>query len=133
MRKRRTMGLKRKALRLALLAGMLLITTGCHAPVTITTPQGQTAFKADQIVVRVNELQAAAIKAEAGGALATDLTRAIVTFAVAADKTLAMTPNGWQAAVLTSWVQTKQQLLGVTNPAVLAAIGAVDIVLGVIQ
>lgn len=132
-RARRTMGLKRKALRLGLLAVLLLVTPGCHAPVTITTPQGQAAFKADQVVVRVNELQSAAIKAEAGGGLSTSLTRVIVTFAVGADKTLAAAPDGWQSAVRAAWLDAKKQLLTVTNPAVLAAMGAVDLVLGVMQ
>lgn len=136
MRSRRTLGFGRLAIRLSLLAA-LAGTSGagvaCHAPVTITTPQGKAAYTADQIVVRVNELQNAAIKAEAGGALPTATTRTIVEFAVAADKTLAATPAGGAATVAVAWQQTKLKLAGVSNPAILAAMSAVDVVLGVIQ
>ena len=104
----------------------------CHAPVTVTTPQGKAAYTADQIVVRVNELQRAAVSAEAGHALDTATTRTIVEFCVSADKTLAATPNGWQATVGTAWVEAKKKLPLITNQAVMAAIGAVDVVLATI-
>ncbi len=49
-----------------------------HAPPNLT-PAGQTAFTADQAVVRVNELMNAAIAANGSGALDTKTTRIIVT------------------------------------------------------
>lgn len=39
--------------------GLLLLTLSggaCHAPVTIVTPQGQAAYQADQVVLRLQEL-----------------------------------------------------------------------------
>ncbi len=112
-----------------LLAGPL---TGCHAPVTITTPQGHAAYTADQVVVRVNELQNAAIAANAATppALSTTTTRVIVQFAVATDTTLAQVPAGWQATVRTAWATAKAQLTGITNPLITALMAAVDAVLG---
>ncbi len=109
-----------------------LALSACAPPPTVTTPQGQLAYKADQIVVRVNELMNAAIAANASGALDTNTTRTIVQFTVAADQTLASTPNGWQATVLTAWAATKAKLPVIQNPAILAAFSAVDIVLTVI-
>lgn len=106
---------------------------GCAPPVTIVTPQGQAAFKSDQVVVRINELMNAAIRANAANALATDTTRMIVSFCVAADKTLAATPAGWPATLAKAWAQTKAKLPTIENPAILAAIGAVDVVIGVQQ
>ena len=79
-----------------LLVLLLLSMPACHAPVTITTPQGQAAYTADQVAVRVNELQNAAIAAEANGGLPTATTRTIVSFAVSGDKILAQAPAGWQ-------------------------------------
>lgn len=108
---------------------LCLAGTACHAPVTITTPAGKTAYTADQIVVRVNELGQAAIAAEAGKALPTTTARTIIQFCSAADKILAATPTGWQAAVATAWLQTKATIGPVTNPAVAAAMGAVDVAL----
>lgn len=108
-------------------------TAACHAPVTIVTPQGKVAYAADQIVLRVNELQNAAIAAEASGALPTATARIIVQFAVSADRILAAAPSGWQATLAASWAQTKTQLPPIQNPALVAAISALDIVIGGLQ
>ena len=103
---------------------------GCAHPVTITTPQGQAAYTADQVVVRINELQAAAIQANAAHALSDATTRAIVTFAVGADATLAAVPTGWQRTVATAW-KTARALIPATdlsNPAIAPLIAAVDLI-----
>lgn len=117
----------------ALLLGVsLLSASGCaHTPPTITTPAGQRAYKADQIDIRVNELQNAAIQAEATGGLPTATARIIIQFTTAANKTLHDTPAGWPQTLQTAWTQTKQAVGVVTNPAVAAAMGAVDAVLAV--
>jgi hypothetical protein len=107
-----------------------LAIAACHAPVTITTPQGHAAYTADQIVLRVNELQNAAIQAQATGALPTATARTIVEFCVSADKTLAATPSGWQATVGAAWAEAKTKLPAITNPSVQAAVNAVDVILG---
>lgn len=112
---------------------LCLLTTACAAPVTIVTPQGQVAYKADQVVVRVNELMNAAISANTANALPTDTTRLIVQFCVSADKTLATTPAGWPTTIATAWRETKAKLPEIDNPAIIAAIGAVDVVIGVQQ
>lgn len=101
----------------------------CTAPVTVQTPAGKTAYTADQIVVRVNELQNAAIKANATGGLDTTTTRTIVQFAVSADKVLAVTPAGWQQTVGQAWKETKTKLPVIANPTITAVIQAVDVVL----
>lgn len=119
--------LKRLVFTIALV--VTLAGVACHRPVTIVTPAGQAAFTADQVVMRVNELQAAAIQAEATGGLPTATTRVIVQFCVDADKTLAATLSGWRATVSTAWTQTKARLPVITNPAVQAAINAIDVVL----
>lgn len=103
---------------------------GCRPPTTITTPQGQVAYKADQVAVRVNELMNAAIQANATGGLPVATTRTIVTWCVTADQTLHATPAGWQATLKASWQATKRTIPTPTNPAIVAAMGAVDLVLG---
>ena len=114
-------------MRSVLLVCVLLSATACvHRPPTITTPQGNVAFTADQIVQRVNELQNAAISAEANHAIPTATARLIVTFAVDANKTLAATPDGWQKTVSTAWQQAKGSIGAITNPTVAAAMNAVD-------
>lgn len=121
--------MKRLLVIVALLVA-LLVTPACTPPPTIVTQPGKVAYAADQVVVRVNELQNAAIAANAQGQLPEATTRTIVQFCVAADTTLAQTPNGWQVTVQTAWASTKAALPPITNPAVVAAMGAVDVLLG---
>jgi hypothetical protein len=114
---------------------LLLVLVAC-APVSIQTPQGKQAYTADQIVIRLNELQNAAIQANSLmdpktglPGLPTPTTRIIVQFVVSSDKTLKDLPAGWQQTVATAWAETKRQLPIITNPAVSVAIGSVDVVL----
>lgn len=118
-----------KSVLCALMVVVGLLVTGCHAPVSVTTAQGKAAFTADQVVVRVNELQNAAIQAEAVGAVPTATTRRIISFCVDADRTLAATPSGWQQTVTVAWAAAKKELGSITNPAVVAAMGGVDVAL----
>lgn len=99
------------------------------APPSIQTPAGKTAYTADQIVLRVNELENAAIQANATGGLDVRTTKTLVEFAVAADQTLKVTPAGWQTTVGTAWAQAKRSLPPITNAAVSAAMSGVDLVL----
>lgn len=115
-----------KSLPLVLLAAAVLTFSACHAPVTITTPQGHAAYTADQIVVRVNELQNAAIAANQQQALPLATTRAIVEFCVGADKTLAALPSGWQASLLAAWTSTKASLPPTSNVAISSALALVE-------
>lgn len=107
-------------------------TVTCSPPKTIQTAQGKTAYSADQVAVRVNELENTAIQANAGGGLPVQTTRTIVDFCVTADQTLAQTPSGWLASVTMLWQATKARLPPVSNPALVAAMSAVDVVLGVL-
>ncbi len=99
-----------KRLLLILCLSLTPVTLACHPPATITTQPGKIAFTADQIVVRVNELQSAAVQANASGALDTANTRTIVEFSVAADKVLKATPSGWQSTVKALWTQARPKI-----------------------
>ena len=114
---------------------VLALVSACSAPVTIVTPQGKISYAADQIVIRVNELQNAAIAANATTppSVTTAVTGVIVRFCVSADATLAATPAGWQASLLTAWTTAKSSIPTQTNPAIIAAMAAVDVALGVTQ
>lgn len=113
--------------RLLLVLTLALAPACVHPPPTVTTQAGKTAFTADQIVQRVNELQNATIAAEASKDLPTPTARVIVTFCVDADKTLQTTPAGWQATVLHAWGLAKGQIGPVANPAIAAALSAADV------
>ena len=115
-----------------LLVGLVFalgLSAACVPPASIQTPAGSVAYTADQIVTRVNELQNAAIQANAAGALPQATTRLIVQFAVAADTTLATTPLGWQQTIQTAWKAVKAQLPANLNTNVGVAVGVVDALL----
>ena len=108
----------------------LLSTTACASrPATIVTPAGKTAFAADQVVLRINELENAAIAANAQGALDIRTTRTIVQYAIRADTILKTVPQGWQTSLRVAWQQTKASLPATLTPTVQAAVAAVDAVI----
>ncbi len=125
----------RPGLCLVMLVVLLAGAACAPPPVTVVTPQGQTAFKADAAVIRVNELMNAAIAANATvpPGIDTNTTRILVQFCVAADQTLAQTPAGWAATLQAAWTATKAQLPAVQNLVVVAAMSAVDLVVGGLQ
>lgn len=108
-------------------------TLACAKTAPNLTPVGQHAYTADQVVVRVNELQNAAIAAEAAGQLPTATTRIIVQFAVAANQTLRTVPQGWPQTLAQAWASTKTQVGVVANPVVATAIGVVDVIIAGVQ
>lgn len=119
------------------LPGVLLILLFSLAPACAPkppnlTPAGQAAYTADQVAVRVNELLNATIAAESQGLLPTPQARTIIRFVAAAEPTLRAAPAGWAATLQTAWRGTKTQLPTITNPAIIAAMAAVDVVLGVL-
>lgn len=117
--------------RTALMLVLVVMWACAKAPPNLS-PQGQVAFKADQIVLRVGELQNAATQANAGGALDEATTRTIVTWTVSAAQILKTTPAGWQAALVSSWTAVKGNLplRSITNPTVQLAFTAVDAIIG---
>lgn len=118
--------------RFVFVLALLLTVPACHAPVTITTPQGQAAYTADQIGQRVNELENSAISAQGNGSLDLATAKLIVNFCVSADKTLAQAPAGWQAIVGKAWSELKTKLPPQSNPLVQTAISAVDAALAAV-
>lgn len=120
--------------------GLAALTTSCvHPPATVTTPEGQRAFNADQIVQRLGEFQSAVIDLSRAGKIKLEDARIIVAW-VSGDKNAtppvtgvidilraypASGPTGlvnasWQTARprvvavpdLADWVPVLDQLLG---------------------
>ncbi len=112
-----------------LLLCLALLSLPACAPKTITDPQARVAYTASQIVQRVNELQNAAISANAGGALSLPATRLIVLFCVQADKALKDVPSGWQLTVQHSWADLKRQLPTITDRTIIGILNTVDVAL----
>lgn len=121
-----------KLLTAVLVSFSLLGAVACHPPASIQTAPGKTAYTADQIVLRINELQNAAIQAEASGGLTTATTRLIVQFCVSADTALKNSPNGWQPTVSAAWAELKRQVIVMPSSAFYTTWNAVDLVLAAI-
>jgi len=134
------MRLRTKA-RLAVTLALVAVLGAC-AKVTPATPKAATAIKADEVVLRVNELQAATItacwpdgvpKAEcAPGGISTAAARELVKAAIDARTVAKAVPAGWQASIKASWTQAKPRItaLGPFPQAVQIALGLVDVVIG---
>ena len=118
-----------KRLLLILCLASLPVTLACHPPATIVTTPGKIAFTADQVSVRVTELEKAAIAANANGGLDAAQTKIIESYGVSAQKVLKATPAGWQAAVVKLWQEAAPKIT-TTNPTVQLAITALTGVLG---
>lgn len=114
----------------------LLAFSGCAKKVTGATPVANAALAADAVVIRVNELQAATIQycgpapQCAPGTIDTQLARLIVSTSIDLRQTLKAVPAGWQATVRQAWAQARPKFATVTNPAIVAALAAVDLAVG---
>ncbi len=112
-----------------LLAPLLVLSSAaCVKTPPNLTPAAQVAFQADQVVLKINALENAAIAAAVNGSISTDTARVIVTFCVDADKILKVAPLGWQQTVLTAWNTAKGQI-PTKDPTVASLILAVDVAL----
>ncbi len=114
----------------AVLAGGTLTLPAC-APKNqpALPPDVQAAYTADQIGRAISALRDAAIKAEAQGALPTDVTRVIVHFDRAAWTTLKATPAGWGQTVAAAWAAAKKEIPPKTlaDPLLASLVSAVDV------
>lgn len=96
-------------------------------PASVVTQPGKVAYTADQIVLRINELENTAIAGNRDGSVADDIAKPIVQLCVSLDKVAATTPDGLKPALLTGWAELQKDLKGKTLPPTIAlAFGAVD-------
>lgn len=126
----------KRLLCLPLVCLLVFSAPACNKKVTGATPIAQAAITADAVVIRVNELQAATIQycgpapTCAPGTIDTQLARQIVETSIALRQTLKAVPSGWQATVKQAWAQARPKFASVQNPAIVAALSAVDLVIG---
>ncbi len=111
------------------------------AKITPETPKAAAAIKADEVVLRVNELQAATItacwpdgvpKSECvPGGITTAAARELVKVAIDIRTVAKAVPAGWQASVKASWVQAKPRItaLGPFPQAITLALGFADVLI----
>lgn len=128
-------GMRFNVLALIMMLTLTFSVGACSKKATPETPKAGSALTADAIVVRVNELQATVIQlcgpqpACAPDTISTALARDIVQTCIDLRTTLKAVPDGWQATARTAWMRAKPRFVGVTNPAIQAAISAVDALL----
>jgi len=106
---------------------------GCASKkLTPETPKAAVAMKADAVVIRLNELQAAVIQscvtddACVASGIGKDLARLVVQTCIDIRSTLRDVPNGWQATARTAWAQVRSRLALVRNPVIQSVFALVD-------
>ena len=92
---------------IACLASLVIVSC---APKTIVTPEGQRAYTAHEVLIRVGELQKAAIQANTDKALSDADAIVVVQFTTAAAETLRTAPIGWPATIRTGWAHVKARV-----------------------
>ncbi len=111
------------------------VSTGCvKRPSSIVTPQGKAAFAADQVVIRLAEVQNAVIVAATPDAtgkvgIAKPTANLIVSWIVDTLKVIKQTPNGWLAASTAAWNAAKTRIPPATLASAQGYIIAIDTLL----
>lgn len=105
----------------------------CRPPATIETEAGKKAHVANEVLIRVERLQNAAIAANKNGSLPTDQARAVVFVTVNLAEIAKATTEGWEATARQAWVQAKKDV-PVLQPGGQFGlyVAAIDAVLGVL-
>lgn len=106
-------------MRVWLLLLALSILPAC-APKTITDPATRAAYTADQLIIRLGELQGATIDAALAGKIPLDTGREIVTWisgdvratppVIGAVTVVQTAPAGWRVTVKTGWEAVRPKL-----------------------
>ena len=131
----------------ALLAMEAALMVACPPPVSLKTPEGKAAFAADQLLIRVGELQDAAIAANGtidpdtkSPVLSEATTRRIVQVSMIIATTLnppkdkdgkiMPLPTGWQVMVTTAWTNLKVTLHPDEVKKLSVYIASIDVLIG---
>ena len=109
-----------------------LVVVSC-APKSVVTPEGQRAWTATEVLVRVHELQQAAIQANSDKALSDADAIVVVKFTTSAAATLKQAPVGWPTTVKAGWAQVKANISAAGNKTLSLVFGIIDGVLGGLQ
>lgn len=114
---------------IACLASLVIVSC---APKTIVTPEGQRAYTAHEVLIRVGELQKAAIQANTDKALSDADAIVVVQFTTAAAETLRSAPVGWPATIRAGWAQVKTKVSTAGRTALSVVFTLVDGVLAAV-
>jgi len=111
--------------------GLAFTSAACaHTPPNLT-PEAQAAFKADQVLVRVGELQDAAIALNktTPPALSDRDAVMVVRFTTLAMKTIHDVPSGWKVTVVNAYTTLKQNLPPASKTQLAAVFDTIDLLL----
>lgn len=123
--------------KILLVLTVILSTAACHKHMIPATPAVAIVLNTDDVVIRVNELQAVLIEA-CGPAVecrpnigfTTIQFRSAIQGIIKLRNTLRSTADGWRATARTGWAETKTYLTNITNPVIVAALSVVDAMIG---
>ena len=107
-------------------------------PPSLQTPQGRTAYTANQVAIAIGTLQDAVMAAhstkdlDGRPLLSTSTTRKVMSFSLDALDILDKTPDGWQATVRIAYLRLKDELGDADREKLATPLKAVDAVLEVL-
>lgn len=108
--------------------------SGCGPKIPANTdPQTRAAFYANEAVLRLGELQNAAIASNRSGAISDRDAILVVRFTVASTKTVKEAPGGWVPTVRAAYTQLRPQLSAPEGSTVAVALAVLDALLLKVQ
>ncbi len=119
-----------------IILSLIFCLSACSHNVTSDTARGTAALRADAVVIRINEVQAAVIQACGPGpecapnTIPTNAAREIVKACIDLRTAARSVPDGWQATVKTLWATAKPKIIGLNNAVITAAASAADALIG---
>jgi hypothetical protein len=117
---------------LSVLALYFAIIAACHPPVSLVTPEGQAAWKADQVLTRVEELQNVAIDANTQKSMSDADAINVVQWTRAATVTLKAYASGdWRGLLKPGYVQFKAHISQSAKDKLKTYLTVFDAILGV--
>ena len=90
-----------------LLLALILTSTAASCPPQTASPEQRAAHYANEAVLKIGEIQSAAISANAAGALTDRHAVTVVRFTTASVRTIRQTPFGWAPLVKTAYTEVK--------------------------
>jgi len=113
---------------------LVALTIGCASQMAnLQTPEGRQAYYQNEVLIRIERLQTAAIDANAKSALPDAVAIPIVRFTVGAAKVIRTSPQGWLASVTVAWNEAKAAIPPPIATTYEAYILAIDTILATVR
>jgi hypothetical protein len=105
---------------------IVLLCASCTPPPAVITEPGRQAYTADQVLQRIESLQAATITAFQAGEIDRETSRAIITVTIEMAKLADAASTGWRNFVITAWRRARERIPALSQSPLSAYAAALD-------